>query len=104
MGVVVHILGWGEGQRQVDLCEFGVNLVYIVNSRTVMATWRDLVSEGERERQTDRQAGRQAGRQVERDRQRDRDRERHTQRQRETQTDRQAGRQTDRQKDRCFCW
>lgn len=30
-----------RSQRQGDLCKFEASLVYIVNSRTVRATWRD---------------------------------------------------------------
>ena len=45
MGVVAHALIPALArQRQAELCEFKVSLVYRVSARTVRATWRNPVS------------------------------------------------------------
>lgn len=37
---------WHSGdRRQEDCCKFEASLVYMVNCRSVRATWQDLVSE-----------------------------------------------------------
>jgi hypothetical protein len=37
-------------QRQMDLCEFEVSLIYLVSARTVRAMLRDSVSQKEKKR------------------------------------------------------
>ena len=44
-GVVAHTFNPSTGkQRQEDFCEFKASLIYLMNSRTVKTTQRNLVS------------------------------------------------------------
>jgi hypothetical protein len=45
LGTVAHTFNTSTGkQRQVDLCEFVVSLIYIVTSRIARATKRESIS------------------------------------------------------------